>query len=192
MASPKTTPRSPAALPKKTPRVIQFSSYVPDPETKDVVERAVQFLDWAAREVPKRFIPYPWIAKVSISMNRVPNVESPEVQLIRKKIGSIKKVLWDRYNRRAVSAPRTEELGLRATVDDDDMAATDWLRNKRRVHNGIRRLEDTRNKMDVESMRDAGLRESVLGMDPVMKKLTQGNLMDRLKQLPARASDDED
>jgi len=175
---------------RSRPASASFSDFVPDHSLNEV-DRAAQFLDWAAQHMPMRFVPYTWIAKHAIIRPRVPGPDSPEVVMIRKKIGAIKRSLWDRYGRRSVAAPRGQELGIRATVDDDDVAGTDFLQNKRRIHNGIRRLEDTRSKIDPGRMRDQGLKAMVTGMDAVMKKLTQPDLMTRLKELPARKDEDD-
>lgn len=167
-----------------------FNNFVPD-HTLSEVDRAAQFLDWAAQHMPMRFVPYAWIAKHAIIRPRVPGPDSPEVVMIRKKIGAIKRSLWERYGRRTVPAPRGQELGIRATTDDDDIAGTDFLSNKRRIYNGIKRLEDTRSKMDPSRMRDHGLKAMVIGMDSVMRKLTQPDLMSRLKELPPRREEDD-
>lgn len=171
---------------------VTFSNFTPDHSLNEV-DRAAQFLDWAALNMPMRFVPYTWVAKHAIIRPRIPGPDSPEVVMIRKKIGAIKRSLWDRYNRRTVAAPRNQdqEMGIRATVDDDDVAGTDFLQNKRRIHNGIRRLEDTRSKIDPSRMRDHGLKAMVTSMDTVMKKLTQSDLMTRLKELPSRPVDDD-
>jgi hypothetical protein len=190
MASPKSPPGGAKRQFKKS---VTYADFQPDP-TQNEVERAAAFLDWAAQNMPKRFIPYTWITKhAKPNMHRVPDVGSLDVAFIRKKIGSIKRVLWDVYGRKTDPAPRSDEIpGVRATTDTDDIAGTDFLRTKKRVHNGILHLQDTRSKMDIKSMRDKGLKSMVTSMDPVIKQLTDGDLMAKLKELPARTDDDED
>lgn len=181
----------PAPQSRGRARPASFGDFIPDQSLTEV-DRAAQFLDWAAQNMPMRFVPYTWITKHAIIRPRVPGPDDPMVASIRKKIGAIKRSLWDRYGRRSVPAPRGQELGIRATVDDDDIAGTDFLANKRRVHNGIRRLQDTRSKIDPARMRDHGLKSMVQNMDPVLKKLTSGDLMNRLKELPPRRDGDDD
>ena len=178
---------------KAKTKIVTFDDFVPtfSPDL-DPVDRAARFLDWAAIHMPRRFVPYGWIAKHANGMRRKCSPESNEVATIRKKLGAIKRILWNEFGRRTCPAPHDQELGLRASTDDDDIAGTDYLRNKRRIYNGIQRLRDTRSKIDPARMRDPNLKSMVQNMDPILKKLTDDKLMNSLMALPPRSTNDSD
>lgn len=188
------------SAPKSRGRVVSFEDFEPDSDLTES-QRAAQFLDWAARNMPRRNVPYAWITKHAYIKPRLPRPSDPDIDTLRlRKMDQIKRVLWDVYNRRTVASPRPkqgtagQESGVRATVDDEDMAGTDFLRNKRRVANGIKRLADTRQKMDPSKIRDAGLKAMVTNMDPVIKKLMEPDLLRRLELPPhpkSKTDDDE-
>lgn len=171
--------------------VHSFGDFEPDANLSES-HRAAQFLDWAARKMPLRNVPYVWITKHAYVKPKLPRPTDPDNETLRlRKMSQIKRVLWDLYNRRTVPSGRDEEPGVRATVDSDDLAGTDYYRNKRRVANGIKRMADTRKKMDVDSIRDPGLKAMVESMDPFIKQLTKPELLKQL-ELPPSSMDDED
>lgn len=181
-----------ASAPKSQNRTISFDDFTPDSNLNES-QRAAQFLNWAADNMPKRSVPYTWVTKHAYIKTRVPRSTDPDVVTLRtRKMGQIKKVLWDIYSRRTVASTRNEDPGVRATVDSDDVAGTDFYRNKRRVASGIKRMADTRSKMDVDSIRDAGLKKMVENMDPIIKRLTNKDLLKQLELPPAQPDLDVD
>jgi hypothetical protein len=176
----------------KTRAPSKFEDFVPDLAMTEV-HRAAQFLDWAAQHMPKRFVPFVWIAKNAYAKPRVPRGDSVEVTMIRqKRMDQIKRVLWETYKRRTVPAPRGSEPGVRATYDHDDLAGTDLVRSNRRVINATRRVAETHAVIDPDQMRDERLKELVQSMAPVIKKLTQPDLIRRLELPPGRKKNPED
>lgn len=168
---------------------VTFEDFQSDPELSEI-HRAAQFLDWAAKHMPKRFVPYTWLTKCAYIKPRLPRVDTDEVRLIRlKKMGQIKRVLWETYSRRTVATPKGSEPGVRATVDSDDLAGTDFLRRRQRLANGVVGLQETRAKIDTGTMKDAALKAVVQNTDPVIKQLMQPDMMRRLA-LPPKRDDD--
>lgn len=171
---------------------ISFSQFVNDPSDSIDAERAARFLNWAAVNLPHRFVPWTWVTKHARGLPKLPSLGNGDLLLIRSRIGSIKSILWKEYGRRTTPSPRYhQEPGIRALVDDDDHARNDLVPNKKRIHNSILRLSDTRSKIDTSKMNDNGLVSMVLGMDPVIKSLTSSTLMNKLRELPPRPSDDD-
>jgi hypothetical protein len=167
---------------------VGFDDFVPDPNMS-ITHRAAQFLDWCAKNMPGRFIPYTWIAKHAHIMPRVPNGNNNYVHEIRKnKMDPIKRILWNEYDRRTVSAPRSQEPGVRATTDADDLTQHAYLRQTKRIASSAKTAQDTREKIDTGEMRNKDLRDLVERTDPILKQLGKADLMKRL-QLPAHDED---
>ena len=168
---------------------VAFDDFVPD-HGMSITHRAAQFLDWCARNMPGRFAPYTWIAKHAHIMPRVPNVNNSDVTAIRKsKMDSIKRILWNEYDRRTVAAPRDQEPGVRATTDADDLTQNSYLRQTKRVASSAKAAQATREKIDTGAMRNKDLKALVERTDPVLKQLAKADLMKRL-ELPAHNDDD--
>jgi hypothetical protein len=168
---------------------MSFDDFVPD-HNMSITHRAAQFLDWCARNMPGRFVPYIWIAKHAHVMPRVPNGNNNYVVEIRKnKMDAIKRILWNDYNRRTVPAPRDQEPGVRATTDDDDLTQNAYLRQTKRVASAAKAAQETRDKIDVDNMHNPDLKALVQRTDPVLKALGKADLMKRL-ELPAHEEED--
>lgn len=185
-------PKLPAAgVPRSSRKPLGFDDFSPDTEMSEN-QRAAQFLDWAARSLPGRFVPYVWITKHAYVKPKLPRLDSEDVNTLRRKrMDSIKKILWSEYHRRTVSSPRDQEPGVRATTDSDDLAGTDYLRRTRRIANGVKSAQETREKIDTSEMRNKDLKALVERTDPIMKQLGKADLLKRL-ELPPRRPDDED
>jgi len=191
----KATNRAPGPPPASAPQVlvkkpklktISFEDFDPDRNLSEV-HRAAQFLDWAARVAPKRFVPYVWLAKHAYIKPRLPKPSDPDVETIRKrKMDQIKRILWETYKRRTVPSPRDQEAGVRATSDHEDLAGTDLLRNSRRLANSAKRLAETHAAIDPTQIRDQGLRILVQGMSPVVAQLKNPDLLRKLELPPKK------
>ena len=171
-------------------KALTFDDFIPDLEMSEN-KRGAQFLDWCARNMPGRFIPYVWLTKVAYLKHKIPRLDNDDVNTTRRKrISSIKQILWTEYHRRTVASPRDQDPGMRATTDSDDLAGTDYLRRTRRVASGARAAAETREKIDTASMHDKSLKAMVERTDPIMKQLVKADLMKRLELPPRRDEDD--
>lgn len=182
----------PTPPPSHRAKSIKFEDFIPDGALNEA-QRAAQFLFWAAENMPKRFVPYVWIAKHAYIKPKLPRSDSAEVTLIRqKKMDQIKRILWLDYKRRTVPAPRDSEPGVRATHDHDDMANTDLVRRRRRVAGSIKQMADTHAAIDPDQMHDPLAKAMVLDMNPIVKKLNTPELIRRLELPPHKTKKKDD
>jgi hypothetical protein len=170
-------------------KLLTFDDFKPNPDLSEN-KRAAEFIDWCARNMPGRFIPYVQICKQAYFKPKVPRIDHDDVVTLRKKrMNSIKDILWKEFHRRTLTAPREQEPGMRATTDSDDLAGTDYLRRTRRIASGVKAASETREKIDTSAMRNVDLKAMVERTDPIMKTLVKADLMKRL-ELPPRRDDD--
>ena len=104
------------------------------------------------------------------------------------RLSRIKEILWNKYHRRTVPSSRGLESGMRATTDSDDLAGTAYLRQNRRIANGIKAAAETREKIDIDEMHNENLKSMVQRTDPIIKKFMMADLMKKL-ELPAPSDD---
>ncbi|MGH9919814.1 MAG: hypothetical protein ACRD6W_13240 [Nitrososphaerales archaeon] len=174
----------------RSSRALSFDDFVPDSEMTEN-QRAAQFLNWSAENLPNRFCPFVWVTKHAYMKSKLPKLNDRDVETLRRgRMDTIKKILWNEYHRRALPAPRDQEPGVRATTDSDDLAGTDYLRRTRRIAAGVKAAAETREHIDTSAMRNKDLRALVQRTDPIMKELVKADLMKRLELPPHR--DDED
>jgi hypothetical protein len=167
---------------------IDFGDFIPTEDS--VVKRAAQFLNWAAINMPHRFVPYTWIAKHSVLETRLPSPGSKMAIEAHNRMSAIKHRLWMDYGRRTLPAPRDQVPGCRATTDSDDLAGTVYITQTKRVAGGIKAMDETREKINVHEMRSQDLKSLVVRTDPVLKQLVRANLMEKLALPQHRADDD--
>ena len=183
-------PAGPRAPKQNAVKQLTFEDFAPDQDMNEN-QRAAQFIDWAARNMPKRFVPYVWITRHAYCKPKTPRIDNDEVNITRRKrMTRISQILWEKYHRRTVSAPRDLEPGVRGTTDSDDLAATDYLRRTKRVANGIKAVEETRSKIDTKLMLNKDMKALVERTDPIMKQLSRANLFEKLKLPPPKPDDD--
>ena len=169
-----------------TTKSITFDDFKPNPDLGEN-KRGAEFVDWCAKNMPGRFIPYVQIAKQAYFKPKVPKLDNSDVVTLRKqRMTAIKDILWKEYHRRTLAAPRDQEPGMRATTDSDDLAGTDYLRRTRRIASGVKAAAETREKIDTEQMRNVDLKNMVERTDPIMKQLVKADLMKRLELPPKR------
>lgn len=82
-----------------------------------LTQRAAHFLDWNAKVHPGQFTAYNEVVKIIQGYKRQPQLKSEEVEQLRKRMTSIKTVLFSVYKREVVSLPG---VGVRAAYDDGD------------------------------------------------------------------------
>ena len=164
-----------------------FDNFVPDKDMNEC-QRAAAFLDWVAINFPGRFAPYVWICKHAYNKQKLPKITDADVETLRKRLGRIKEVLWNKYHRRTEPASRGLEPGMRGTTDSDDLAGTAYLRQNRRIANGIKAAAETREKIDINEMHNADLKSMVQRTDPIIKKFMMADLMKKL-ELPSPSDD---
>lgn len=86
------------------------------PTTMDKPERMAHFIHWCSVQYPRLGVPYEWIMWVVDGLLKPPAKGSPELKVMIKKIGSVKKILLAGYNRYTFSKNGT----IRLCVDAND------------------------------------------------------------------------
>ena len=83
--------------------------------------RIADFLDWAARNYPRQFVPLNLVVKAIQGYSRTPQINSREVETTKAAMGRVNGILQGQYERSLYSV---SGLGVRATVDSGDAAQT--------------------------------------------------------------------
>jgi hypothetical protein len=130
-------------------------------------------------------------------LTKTPSAKSKDVVDLRTggKMDSIKRILWNEYDRRTLSVPRHltkqgHEYGVRATTDDDDLTQNALLPQQKRVASAARTAQDTREKIDITAMHNSDLKALVKRTDPIMQALARADLAKKL-ELPSHSDDDD-
>ena len=120
-------------MPRKQKTKLDFKDYIPlvdANQKKPPLNRQIaHFLDWAAQHMPKRLIPYNLIVKAVRQLRTTPRDNNKDIATFKSAMSRAKKVLLEEYNRGYHSKPG---LGVRATVDDEDILMTDLATKARR------------------------------------------------------------
>lgn len=154
-----------------------------------MVERAAHFFDWLAKKAPYQLCPPNLAVKAVTGFARLPKETSDEVMRFRARGTSIRAALGRVYGRGFnVEAP----LGMmRATVDDDDLASTQQVREVKRVRSSVNAVKRTNGLISPSKVRDPGIRKWLnTGVAPLLKALEDDDRLFRL--LPEKPKDDDD
>jgi hypothetical protein len=126
---------------------------------KGIAARAADLLDYAARKKPGAPIPWTWVTKYVLG-GRILSADSKTVVDMSRRSGGIRQILMKNYRRGLQNFP---SVGVRATVDDDDLADTQ-LRKQTKQHEASRqRIIQTRSLIDTKQMKNKKLRAWVEG-----------------------------
>ncbi len=149
-------------------------------------QRIAHFLDWGAQHLEKTYFPYHIICKAVNGYAHTPREGSDAVELIRKAMQSVKKILRETYKR---GFDYSRGLGVRATVDDNDTVNYSLATAAKRL------VSSKRNVDKVASIVDPGKlssKESVYfsNVTGASKLITTGHIQRLLppKPVPAEPS----
>lgn len=142
-----------------------------------IPQRVARFLDFAARVVPG--VPIAWniVLKHIMGYARTPQPDNQEAIRLMDKAGAARKHLMATYGRGLVNA---RGQGVRATVDGDDMANTQFRNNMSRLVSAKRSADNTRALIDTKTMKDRTLKAYVEGATPALKSLDALARLDKL------------
>lgn len=130
--------------------IAEIRQYQYDPDmTKR--QRIAHFLDWAAKNYPKQYCPYPHLAKAVSGFPRMPQHNSREVDLIKSAMSGVNRILQTKYNRTIDSEPG---IGVRATVDDADTATVALPKKFNRFRAAKNSLVQTAQLVDINKIPD--------------------------------------
>ena len=157
------------------------------PSGLDQVERAVDFLVWAAKHCPKRAVPMTHIVRVALSGKKLPREDSKDVALFRSgKFGRVKKIILREHKQAVVYFPG---FGYRVTVDDDDMAATYVEKKAHVAKRAAEGLNGAVALVDPDKLHKKAAQERFANIADASKRLNAPAILKRLEK-PA-ADDDE-
>jgi hypothetical protein len=114
--------------------------------------RIASFLDWWATRHPYDFAAYNEICKAVQGYERLPRLDTEEVEQIRGTVGRAEPILHQKYQRALV---RNRGLGARATVDDVDVIRNKQGARAKRVERSIVALAHTDELIDTRRIPDS-------------------------------------
>jgi len=153
---------------------------------KTIPHRAAQALDWAAKNLPGRPVSYQLLTKIVLALPRLPKEESKEVIALASRTSRIRDVLMDEHKRGLVSHPGH---GIRATMDTEDLARTQYEKNAKRVVSSVTSLDRTRSLINPAEIHDQALRSRVNSIGKAARILVSNDVLDKLR-LPESFKDD--
>jgi hypothetical protein len=155
---------------------IGFWDYtLPDRKMTDV-ERAVDFLLWAARVMPGRAVPVEQIVRVALNLPKLPREEANTIKTFKNRLTVVKRMLFDGHQCHLLYHPGA---GYRCTISSEDAARTHQEIQTRRVAGAIRGLARSRSIIKRSELKPiTQQRYDVIGV--IEKKLLAPSLYDHL------------
>lgn len=98
-------------------KVVDLSTFVKD-DAAPLSTRCADFLHWLCQKRPEVFVAPNIAVKAIMGYGHTPRLKSDEVDKLRSKYGTIRKVLRAKYNRDLIVEAGA---GIRASVDDADV-----------------------------------------------------------------------
>jgi hypothetical protein len=127
------------------------------PSLKDsgIITRAAAFLNFAAQEAPGTPIAWSIVTKCVMGGKRMPTPDSKLVIDMMRRASSIRLVLERDFKR---TLENVSGMGVRASVDDDDMANTQLRRDAKRHERTGQRMAKTRAMINTKNMKNKALK----------------------------------
>ena len=150
-------------MPAKHDLMTVLDQWEPDMDT-GIAARAASLLDFAARKRPGTPIAWPLLTKRVLGGARMPNADTKIVTDMMKRSSMIRIVLERDYKR---GLENISGLGVRATTDSDDYAATQLTKRAQRHESSYRRLVEGRALVNPKEMKNRELRTWVEGLGPL-------------------------
>lgn len=117
--------------------------------------KIAEFLAWAARQEPKRFITLPEVVRAVYGVTRT---GADQENSIRRRLSGVNKILHDEFGVALVTQPR---VGIRATTSDEDTARMALPKRMQRLDSARKAVVATTNIIDSKKIGDAELRRWV-------------------------------
>lgn len=155
-----------------------------------VSQRIANYLNWAAEKYPYVYSTYPILTKAVLGLPNTPRPDSRWIESIRHAMTHAKLVLYKLYSRSVDSQPG---VGLRATVDDADVAVVVMPKKVTRFIAARKQVTDTRALIDLKKLpeNEEGRRHRAWlskDVDSILKALDEAKWM---KALPPGKKEDE-
>lgn len=117
--------------------------------------KIAEFLVWAARQEPKRFITLPEVVRAVYGVTRT---GADQENSIRRRLSGVNKILHDEFGVALVTQPR---VGVRATTSDEDTARMALPKRMQRLDSARKAVVATTNIVDPRKINDPELRKWV-------------------------------
>jgi hypothetical protein len=141
-------------------------------------QRLVSFLLWAAKHMPERFTALNVIARILLQLKDTPKIDSHYVMIVKRVQPNAKRIL-KRSHHATIETKRG--VGIRATIDDEDLAKVEFERDARGMARAIERMDETREAIRLSEIRTPALRDRVIRLGNVTKILTSSEVLDKLR-----------
>lgn len=116
--------------------------------------RIAHYLNWAADNIPYVFTQFNELLKRVEGRGRMPRLDSEDVNLLRRNVGSCKNILLQLYEREFISQPG---VGVRASVDDTDRLKTVLPKRMNRFNAARKAAIQTASSIDLNNIPDTPL-----------------------------------
>ena len=157
-----------------------LQNYVPKVEDS-IPRRLACYLFSESLKRPRRIIDLPTIAQAVLMRNRKPSDDSSFVEQVKNAVGGAKRIIQKEFG---VTITGVKGRGLRATVDDEDIAGTTYEQKARIVENGIRGLDEVRGLIKANNIADPAKRARVNAISSACRLLTSADIIAKLAAPP--------
>lgn len=162
---------------RRTKNIVkEISKYSLD-EKLSMPRRIAHCLDWCAKECPQQYIPFQILLKAVMGYAKTPLATSKEVESLRQKWTSVRKVLLEHYRRDLVVE---RGIGVRATDGSEDVAKTTLGVRVRRFEGARQMVEKTLAIINPSEIKDRKLKAYVTDITPVFKQLSSPAFSEKL------------
>lgn len=154
----------------------EIKAYALD-KTLSMPRRIAHCLDWCAGVSPQQYVPFQLLLKAVMGYGKTPNMNSKEIEQLRRRWTSVRKILLSQYKRDLVIE---RGIGARATHGSEDVAKTTLVTRVRRFEGARRSVENTLAIVDPGKIQDRELRSWVGGLSPAFAQLESSDLVRKL------------
>jgi hypothetical protein len=156
----------------------------------DDIERAADFLCWAADQFPGRPVPWRNVTKFAYAKKTLPKEGSEEVEAFRRnRVQRLKQVLFKKYHRALVSHA---SKGVRATTGSEDVAKYDIESKARRLVGATNSLNRSISLVNPKEIQNPDVKARFIRIAQVSRQLVSSDLLKRLELPPKRNDDGEE
>lgn len=145
------------------------------------ISKAAHFLDFCAKEMPGQTVAWNLIARAIGGLGRTPGAGSEDVRSLQGRSTSIRNKLMKDYGRGLDTVPG---VGARATVDDDDLADTQYHKQVVRIAGAQAAAAKTATHINPSRMKKADLKGWFVNSSKALGEMNAEKRLERL--LPAK------
>ena len=175
----------------KANHAVDLSTYVKD-DAAPLSTRCADFLNWLCQKRPEIFVAPNIAVKAIMGYGHTPRLKSDEVDKLRTKYGTIRKILRAKYNRDLIVEAGA---GIRASVDDADVLVSSLPKFVKKLDSARSAVVQVDNLIDMKKVPNtpelAAHRAMHEKQVKPLVKLLISPAFEAMLQLPAGNLDDE-